>query len=239
MKREKASRVITVKPSVGTGPAPHRGILSAKVSLGLLYADGKGVSQDYVEAATWYRQVSEQDLGPETFFNFGDRTTQAIAQVLLGFVYAAGKGVPQDDAEAAKWLRKAAEQDNRTAQSTLGAYYEHGLGVVQDYSEALKWYRKAADQGDAASLFGVGLLYREGHGVPRNYVEAHKWLNIAAARAKADAQAQYADARDQLAKKMTPSEISEAQKRARVWMEAFDKCEREPSTSNCAQFWGR
>ena len=53
-----------------------------------MYANGKGVPQDYAEAVKWYRRAAEQ----------GD----AYAQNNLGLMYANGKGVPQDYAEAVK-----------------------------------------------------------------------------------------------------------------------------------------
>lgn len=49
-----------------------------------------------------------------------------------------------------------------------------------------------------------------GHGVRQDYVTAHMWLNLAAARGwPAEA------GRDDVAKKMTPQQIADAQKRAR------------------------
>ena len=61
-----------------------------------MYANGKGVPQDYAEAAKWYRKAAEQGY--------------ADAQNNLGMMYVNGQGVPQDYAEAAKWTRKAADQ---------------------------------------------------------------------------------------------------------------------------------
>jgi hypothetical protein len=59
--------------------------------------------------------------------------------------------------------------------------------------------------------------------VPQDYVEAHKWCNLAAARASAEIQKACADARDALAKQMTPQQLAEAQKRASEWLAAFEK----------------
>ena len=56
----------------------------------------------------------------------------------------------------------------------------------------------------------------DGEGVPQDYVRAHMWLNLAAAQDKS----QYhfaAKARDELAAKMTPAQIAEAQRLAREW----------------------
>jgi hypothetical protein len=104
----------------------EQGDAEAQVALGSRYHDGKGVPQDYTEAAKWYRLAAEQG--------------HAKAQFLLGASYATGKGVPQDYTEAAKWYRLAAEQGNADAQSNLGERYAEGRGVQQDYVQAHKWF---------------------------------------------------------------------------------------------------
>ena len=73
-------------------------------------------------------------------------------------------------------------------------------------------------------------MYEGGEGVPRNYVLAHMWYNLAAAHSRTDfadygnnADAMYemtksgAKMRDRLAEKMTPEQITEAQRLAREW----------------------
>ena len=152
----------------------------------------------------------------------------AKAQSALGFMYANGYGVQQDDAEAVKWYRKAADQGYPRAQSALGFMYDRGRGVPQDDGEAVKWYRKAAEQGDAGAQNWLGLTYWMGRRMPKDYVLAHMWLNLAAAHSHAE----FADypnmadiidevaksaamMRDELAAKMTPDQIAEAQRMAR------------------------
>jgi TPR repeat protein len=51
---------------------------------------GRGVPQNYTEAAMWYRRAAEQ----------GD----SLSQYSLGQLYDRGQGVPQDIIEASKWL---------------------------------------------------------------------------------------------------------------------------------------
>jgi uncharacterized protein len=86
-------------------------------------------------------------------------------------------------------------------------------GVTQDYSAAASWYRKAADQGHSEAQNNLGTAYYYGRGVPQDYINSHKWLNLSAARGNKDA----ARNRDIVAKKMTPAQITEAQKLAREW----------------------
>jgi len=135
------------------------------------------------------------------------------AQHNLGVMYDNGQGVTQDYAAAMSWYRKAAEQDDAYAQTNLGFMYANGRGVPQDYVQAVSWFRKAAEQGDAYAQTNLGVMYYSGRGVPQDYVQAHMWWSLAAAKGDADA----INNLDQIAAKMTPAQIAEAQKLAREW----------------------
>ena len=140
------------------------------------------------------------------------------AQFYIGLMYSNGQGVPQDYAEAVKWYRKAAEQGATEAQNSLGFMYYKGRGVPQDYAEAVKWFRKAAGQGHSRAQSNLGLMYIQGIGVPQDYVQAYMWFNLAALRSPPGAEHDIAvKNRDILAAKMTPAQISEAQRLAREW----------------------
>jgi TPR repeat protein len=62
--------------------------------LGVKYAQGLGVVQDYAEALKWYRLAAQQG--------------SADAQSNLGLMYYNGQGVVQDYAKAHSWLNLAA-----------------------------------------------------------------------------------------------------------------------------------
>jgi hypothetical protein len=81
----------------------------------------------------------------------------------------------------------------------------HGRG---DYATALKELLPLAEQGDASAQAVLGGMYEEGQGVPQDYVHAHMWYNRASAAGVKEA----AQARDILAKQMTPAQIAEAQR---------------------------
>jgi TPR repeat protein len=183
--------------------AAEQGNPNAQCDVGRMYAEGQGVPQDYAEAQRWWRKAAEQG--------------HAGAQSNLGLMYDTGKGVPQDHAEALRWYRKAAEQGNANAQYFLGQMYAKGRGVRRDYAEALRWYRKAAEQRHASAQYSLGFMYANGKGVRRDYLEAHIWRNLAASRASGDRAKWYTEVRDRVAKKMTPKQIAEAQRRAREW----------------------
>jgi TPR repeat protein len=135
------------------------------------------------------------------------------AQRILGHMYRWGQGVARNSAAAMSWYHKAAEQGNADAQYELGQIYSEGYGVPQDYAAGANWYRKAAEQGDPHARFQLALMYEDGLGVPQDYATAHMWLNLAAASGYKIA----AQARERVAKQMTPAQIAEAQKLAREW----------------------
>jgi uncharacterized protein len=104
----------------------------AQYSLGGFYFDGLGVTQDYAQAAFWYRKVAEQG--------------NAGAQYKLGVLYCYGLGVSQDYAQAAAWFRKATDQADAVAQDGHGAaaFMLMALGVPFDCTEAYFWLDLAA-----------------------------------------------------------------------------------------------
>jgi uncharacterized protein len=118
-------------------PLAKQGHSRAQYSLGWMYDQGKGVSQDHKTAVKWYRLAAKQGNGS--------------AQVNLGNMYAKGQGVTQDHKTAVKWYTLAAKQGRAKAQNTLGYMYANGKGVSQDYKTAVKWYKLAAKQGNASA----------------------------------------------------------------------------------------
>ena len=66
--------------------------------LGDSYYLGLGVTQDYAEAAKWYKKAAEQ----------GD----SVSQIILGAMYEKGKGISKDFVEAYKWFSISGETGN-------------------------------------------------------------------------------------------------------------------------------
>ena len=123
-----------------------------------------------------------------------------------------------DYATAIREWRPLAKQGVADAQYNLGVMYGEGLGVPQDYAKAVGWWRKAAEQGHATAQYNLGVAYHNGEGVPQNYAQAHMWHNLAASRfPPGEDRDKVVKNRDHVAKKMTPAQISEAQKLAREW----------------------
>lgn len=180
----------------------EQGDPKAEFDLGTRYYYGRGVPQDYPEAARWYRKAADQGNAKAQFYlgsmyRDGKGVSQDYSEALrwcrkaaeqgdpkgqaaLGYAYYSGGGVPQDYAEAARWYRKAAEQDYALAQQGLAYMYANAKGVQQDDTQAVAWYRKSAEQGDAVAQQSLGYMYASGRGVPLDRMEAVRWYRKAA-----------------------------------------------------------
>ena len=160
-------------------------------------------------------------------------------------MYAAGRGVLPDEVKALVWFRRAAEQGDANAQYNLGVAYETGRGVTQDAAEAVRWFRTAAERGSASAQFALGDLYTRGAGVAQDNVTAYMWLSLAASQEAPLAKQRRTatgvfdrvtewvmrrvsrrptyeltsanTVRDELADRMTSTQITEAQRLAREW----------------------
>jgi TPR repeat protein len=178
-----------------------QGDASAQYELARLYYQGKGLPQDYKQAADWYRKAADQgnpkgQYGIGFMYYYGKGVPQdyaaalgwyrkaaeqgyAKAQYDIGYSYYEGKEVSLDYSEAARWFRKGADQGNVKAQYVLALMYQEGKGLPQDCTQALDWWRKAADQGDSISQYALGYTYYEGKEVPQDYIEAVRWYRKA------------------------------------------------------------
>ncbi|MBW6487288.1 MAG: sel1 repeat family protein [Syntrophobacterales bacterium] len=120
---------------------------------------------------------------------------------------------PEDAAAAVRELLPLAESGRADAQFNLGSLYYQGWGLPQDYQEAVRWFRKAAEQRHLHAQATLGTIYAEGvQGViAKDYPQALMWFIFAAAQGDAEAM----EFRNTLAAKMTPAQITEAQRMAR------------------------
>jgi len=161
-----------------------------------------------------------------------------LAKVMLALSYMGGKDNPRNVPEAVRLIKSAAEQDFGFAQHLLGHFYLDGTSVAQNYSEALRWYKLAASKGCDESWRSLSNLYAEGKGTPQDYIKAHMWVNIKAAgvydgenyRSKPEpilySLKSDAEARDWLAKKMTPQQLNQAQQLAtKCQAQNFKNCD--------------
>ena len=136
------------------------------------------------------------------------------AEQLLGLMYYMGRGVARDYKQAFFWSKKAALAGKADAQYVIGAMYYTGNAVLQDHKQAVGWFRKAAEQNHAEAQQVLGLMYRyHMGGVQQDNVIAYMLWNLAAANGNANA----ADQRAAVVRKMTHEQVEEGQALSAKW----------------------
>lgn len=122
-------------------PLAQQGDANAQFLLGLMYADGHGISYDDRDGVKWWQWADKEAV---KWFRLAAEKSNAPAQAHLGSMYYFGRGVTVDYKEAVKWYRLAAKQGDATAQFMLGSMYDSGSGVPQDYVLSYMWHNVAA-----------------------------------------------------------------------------------------------
>ncbi len=145
-----------------------QGNIQAQVKLGVMYAEGKGVPQNYSKAIKWFKKAAIR----------GD----SDAQYSLGYIYFNGQGIDQDLEKSISWFKKAAEQANSSAQNYLGIIFLNGFGVEQNEFEAFNWFKLAAENGNANGQYNVGWMVSNGRVTKTDPGKALKWYLMAAAQ---------------------------------------------------------
>lgn len=125
--------------------AAQAGSFDAAVSLGVLYQEGRGVTQDFARALELYGPAAEAGH-PRAMNN-------------LGLLLVRGDGTEQDYARATALFRAAAEAGLKPAMTNLGVMYENGFGIAQSDALATEWYRRAGRLGQLPGDAGPALLY--------------------------------------------------------------------------------
>jgi len=96
-------------------------------------------------------------------------------------------------------------------------------GALYDSDKATALFRQAADLGSGEAMFSLGVSYWAGRGVTEDWVEAYKWIDLAAVYASNREQETAVQARNALARVLTPAQIEDAKRRAREWQIGFER----------------
>ncbi len=117
------------------------------ISLGLAYANGQGVKQDWSKAKKYFSKACD--------LNEGRGCT------LLGLLYNNGQGVKQDYLKAKKYFSKACSLNDGKGCGNLGLLYREGHGVEKDYSISNQYFGKACALKNQAgcTLHNAGLKF--------------------------------------------------------------------------------
>lgn len=232
------------EPQVSDGKAvrskAEAGDPAAEYELGRSMLSSRPTDSEFESAVPWFRRSAEQGYAPAEYMYGGvfregrwknpqqlvhwwtkaAEQGQIHAQMWLGIFYEQGSnGVERNYAQAFKWFSLAAKQGQPDAQVTLGQMYENGEGVPQDYGLAAYWYRKAADH--TVNLDGAGVaaeslaqLYEHGHATRPDYTFVYVWYAYTNA----------ADELREVAKRMSISQIADAQRRVKAWANPRQPC---------------
>lgn len=186
----------------------ENGDAKAQFDVGFSYFVGKGVAQDFTNAAMWYRKAAEQgnadaEQGLATMYEFGfgvpkdlEKAESLFWQALTNGNKEAGSdlssiaqwyldgnktfGVSKDVPRTINIYKKLAETGDKGWQCLLAEEYDDRGDLPTDHAEAAKWFRKAAEQGLAEAQCNLGTMYDNGKGVPQDYAEAVKWYRKSA-----------------------------------------------------------
>jgi localization factor PodJL len=158
-------------PPLTIGPqslrvAAAKGDASAQFAVAARFAEGKGVKQDFAQAAVWYQRAATQGL--------------AAAQYRLAALYERGLGLPADAGRARTWYKRAAEQGNVKAMHNMAVLSVGRDSATSDYETAAKWFTEAAEHGVTDSQYNLAVLLESGLGVPKDLSAAYRWYALAA-----------------------------------------------------------
>ncbi|NTG49725.1 hemagglutinin [Agrobacterium rhizogenes] len=171
----------------------------ALFEIGARYTDGRGVTADLKQAASWYQLAADKGYAP--------------AQYRLASMYEKGNGLDRDLAKAKSYYEQAANQGNASAMHNLAVLDASGTAGPQDYPTAANWFIKAANLGVSDSQFNLAILYARGNGVKQDLQESYKWFAIAAKGGDKDA----AQKRDEVANAMKPDALEGARAKVDLW----------------------
>jgi TPR repeat protein len=197
-------QIVTSQPSettpyIASSPASRDQFASPQQvrqwnELGVKYNFGRGVPQNFGEAARLYKLAADAGL-KEAQYNLGvlyhrgdgvelDYADAGLkeAQGELGSLYYNGQGVAKNIYEAFRLRKRAADQGYIPAAVALGGQYlEGGLyGVAQSTEKALELFQLGANEGNAIGQLALGGMYHHGRGVTQNFTEAARLYKLAA-----------------------------------------------------------
>lgn len=127
--------------------AAKNGHNGAKMLLGFMFAEGKGVPAD-LDAAVKLWTEAAQSIGDDYAYE-------------LGWLYARKVELGPDNAQAVYWWKRAAGNGHKGAQQMLGYQYGQGVGVPLDSILAYAWFNLAASDSSDDEAANSAVINRE------------------------------------------------------------------------------
>lgn len=139
-------------------PLAQKGDREAQANLGLLYAKGSGVEQDFAKAHWWFNEAAEKG------------SVKALNN--LAVFYFQGLGVAKNIPHSAKLFEYSASSGSQDAMVVLAQIYKTELKQPKN---AFKWFKKAAEVGNYEAKYHLALMYEQGEGTKKNKKQAIYW----------------------------------------------------------------
>jgi localization factor PodJL len=201
----------TVQPVTGLGELPAGlggpglrkaaldGDARAVYELASRAADGPAATRDPKLAMRLFERAAVAGLAP--------------AQFRLGNMFEKGIGTAGDLSLARVWYTRAAERGNAKAMHNLAVLHAEGVSGKPDYASATDWFRRAAEHGVRDSQYNLAVLLGRGLGAPTDLAQSYLWFAVAAAQGDDDA----ARKRDEVAQRLSPTDLAAAKAEAAAW----------------------
>lgn len=182
---------------------------NAQHLLGKMYLNGIAYPRNERVAAELLEKSALQGVA-EAQYILGLLLSPLPVQDEQNSIFSNLSSIPKDPVASARWHRMAADQGHAHAQFSLALAYERGSGVAKSMVEAINFYRLAAKQGTSRAQHNLAVMYLYGEGTERNIVKAYMWMVIAATTDQRNLSA----ARDEIAAKLSPSQVRKAEAEA-------------------------
>lgn len=215
--RKRRERTINRKTIIKTPEEIIKGMADAgdresQYRYGCLLRDGKGVPENQVEAAEYFKRSADQDyvdgiisyakclkegIGVEKNEKEAYRLMESAAerddsevQYNLGLWYANDR--PPQYALASSWLKKAADNSNPDpeAPAAYAQFLEKGkLGVIPPQNVIISYYKRSSDLGSPKGMYHMALLYHSGENpeLPKDINQAIRLYGLSASKGIQDA----------------------------------------------------
>lgn len=222
-------------------PAAHAGDPRAQHMMGLMSFHGLApVARNRAEAARWFSLAAARGHGESQFalaqaYAKGDgvpvdrtRSIQWLeraavgghtpAMMSLARLHDDGVELPRNRERATAWVRHAAELGDTRAQALLSERLRDGIGTPADQEASKAWNERALAAGEPLALVRRA---QEANDTPdarrADLVEGYAAASYAEQRAEGDTRLAATRLKGELAKKLTPSDMTEAGEKVAEW----------------------
>jgi len=146
--------------------AAYSGVSEAQHDIGVYYAEGQMVKQNYKRAIYWLKKASANGV--------------SNASYNLAVMYQQGLGTEKNNEEALKYYNAAADLGHPEAMYNLGIIYFDGKGAERNVAKGISFFKRAAQAGVSEAAYNLGVLYESDLIGKADLNKAAQWYKQAA-----------------------------------------------------------